>query len=160
MSLCLGAGQLGIDCPWAARGSRRFDTLRSYMLTMFHGAATGRLLVHDPAAGTTEVLAEGLWFANGVALAPDESYVAVVETPAMRVLRRWLTGPKVWRAGGQGRPHRLGSWPRLCLLECVLAAEAAPPCCLDESRGAQLPPIQCSHPKPNNPCCRQAQWTH
>ncbi|PRW58948.1 strictosidine synthase [Chlorella sorokiniana] len=73
--------------PW-------YDTMRSYMLTMYHGAPTGRLLVHDPATGTTEVLQEGLWFANGVALAPDESYVAVVETPSMRVRRRWLTGPK------------------------------------------------------------------
>lgn len=69
--------------------------MRSFMLTMHHGAPTGRLLVHDPATGTTEVLQEGLWFANGVALAADESYVAVVETPSMRVRRRWLTGPKV-----------------------------------------------------------------
>lgn len=76
--------------------------MRSYMLTLFHGAPTGRLLVHDPSTGATEVLAEGLWFANGVALAPDESYMAVVETPTMRVLRRWLTGPKVRPARGQG----------------------------------------------------------
>lgn len=83
--------------------------MRSYMLTMYHGAPTGRLLVHDPANGTTEVLQEGLWFANGVALAADESFVAVVETPSMRVRRRWLTGPKVMvegRAGWGGEGER------------------------------------------------------
>ena len=44
---------------------------------------------HDPASGRTEVLAKGLWYANGVALAPDESFVAVVETNRLRVLR-WV----------------------------------------------------------------------
>jgi sugar lactone lactonase YvrE len=46
-------------------------------------------------------------YANGVALAPDESFVAVVETCSMRVRRRWLKGPKVgcaweWGAWEQG----------------------------------------------------------
>jgi sugar lactone lactonase YvrE len=44
------------------------------------------------------VVLEGLAFANGVALAADESYVAVAETAARTVVRRWLTGP---RAGEQ-----------------------------------------------------------
>lgn len=74
--------------PW-------FDTLRSYLLTSFHGEATGRLLRHDRDTGGTEVLADGLFYANGVALAQDESFVAVVETCSMRVRRYWLTGPQV-----------------------------------------------------------------
>ena len=37
---------------------------------------------------------DGLAFANGVALAADESYVAVAETGARTVVRWWLTGPK------------------------------------------------------------------
>jgi hypothetical protein len=40
-----------------------------------------------------EVVIDGLAFANGVALAADESYVAVAETGARTVVRRWLTGP-------------------------------------------------------------------
>ena len=36
---------------------------------------------------------DGLAFANGVALAADESFVAVAETAARTVVRRWLTGP-------------------------------------------------------------------
>ncbi len=37
---------------------------------------------------------EGLDFANGVALAADESYVAVAESGACTVVRQWLTGEK------------------------------------------------------------------
>lgn len=39
-------------------------------------------------------MADGIWFANGVALSPDGSFVAVVETAGMRVKRVWLTGEK------------------------------------------------------------------
>ena len=42
---------------------------------------------------------DGLAFANGVALAADESYVAVAETAARTVVRRWLTGPARGGAG-------------------------------------------------------------
>ncbi len=65
------------------------------MLTMLQGGATGRLLKYDPASHTTMLLADGLWYANGVALSADESFVAVVETPSMRVSRYWLKGEKV-----------------------------------------------------------------
>ena len=37
---------------------------------------------------------DGLRFANGVALAADESYVAVAETGGRTVVRHWLTGPR------------------------------------------------------------------
>jgi len=36
---------------------------------------------------------EGLSFANGVAVAPDNSYVLVSETSAGRIRRFWLSGP-------------------------------------------------------------------
>ncbi|HST82384.1 MAG TPA: SMP-30/gluconolactonase/LRE family protein [Kineosporiaceae bacterium] len=54
---------------------------------------TGRLLRRTP-DGSLEVLLDGLAFANGVALALDESFVAVAETAARTVVRRWLTGPR------------------------------------------------------------------
>lgn len=88
--------------PW-------YDTMRSYMLTMLHGAPTGRLLAHNPADGSTRQLADGLWFANGCALAPDESFVAVVETCSMRVRRHWLTGPKAGTL--DTLIDRLPGWP-------------------------------------------------
>lgn len=54
---------------------------------------TGRLLRRAP-DGAVEVLLDGLAFANGVALAADESFVAVAETAARTVVRRWLAGPR------------------------------------------------------------------
>lgn len=54
---------------------------------------TGRLLRRAP-DGRLDVLVDGLAFANGVALALDESYVAVAETAARSIARYWLTGPQ------------------------------------------------------------------
>jgi len=36
----------------------------------------------------------GLNFANGVAVAPDQSYVLISETGTYRVLRHWIAGPR------------------------------------------------------------------
>lgn len=54
---------------------------------------TGRLLRRDP-DGTVTVAIEGLAFANGVALAADESFVCVAECRGRTVVRLWLTGPR------------------------------------------------------------------
>ena len=54
---------------------------------------TGRLLRRS-ADGVVELVLDGLAFANGVALAPDDSFLLVAETGAYRVRRLWLTGPR------------------------------------------------------------------
>lgn len=54
---------------------------------------TGRLLCRR-ANGEVEVALTGLAFANGVALAPDESWVAVAETGRRTVVRLWLSGER------------------------------------------------------------------
>lgn len=54
---------------------------------------TGRLVRRDPDGTVTTVL-DGLAFANGVALAADESYVAVAECRGRTVVRLWLTGER------------------------------------------------------------------
>ncbi|WP_107774543.1 SMP-30/gluconolactonase/LRE family protein [Nocardioides sediminis] len=54
---------------------------------------TGRLLRRDPDGAVTVVL-DGLAFANGVALSLDERFVAVAESGARTVVRRWLQGPR------------------------------------------------------------------
>jgi sugar lactone lactonase YvrE len=54
---------------------------------------TGRLYCRR-ADGSVEKHLDGLAFANGVALAADESYVAVAETAARTVVRLWLTGDR------------------------------------------------------------------
>lgn len=49
---------------------------------------TGRLLKYEPRSGRTSVLASGIWFANGIALSPDESYIALAETLGSSLLSR------------------------------------------------------------------------
>ena len=63
--------------------------------TKDYGQSNGRLLAYDPATKQTHLLLDDLFFANGVALAPDESYVLVSETWEKHITRYWLTGPHV-----------------------------------------------------------------
>jgi sugar lactone lactonase YvrE len=54
----------------------------------------GRFMAYDPKTKQTRVLLPDLYFANGVAISPDQSFVLVSDTGAYRVRRYWLTGPK------------------------------------------------------------------
>jgi sugar lactone lactonase YvrE len=55
-------------------------------------SGTGRLFKRTP-DGALSVVVDGLEFANGVALAADESFLAIAETSAYRVRKLWLKGP-------------------------------------------------------------------
>jgi len=55
----------------------------------------GRLLALDPGSQKPRTLLRGLYFANGVAVSPDQSFVLVVETGMYRVRRVWLKEPKL-----------------------------------------------------------------
>lgn len=65
-----------------------------HMLDLLEGRAHGRLLQYDPRSKATTVLLNDLYFANGVALAGDESFIVVSETYRFRLTRYWLRGPK------------------------------------------------------------------
>jgi sugar lactone lactonase YvrE len=67
--------------------------LARWKADMVEDTHTGRLLRRHP-DGRVEVLLDGLRFANGVALAADESFVCVAETTGRNVVRRWLSGPR------------------------------------------------------------------
>jgi sugar lactone lactonase YvrE len=54
----------------------------------------GRLLAYDPTTGKTRAVLRDLYFANGVAVSPDQSFVLVNETGTYSVRRVWLTGDK------------------------------------------------------------------
>jgi strictosidine synthase len=75
--------------------SQRFG-IAEYRSDILEHSGTGRLLAHRP-SGATEVLVEGLFFANGVALAEDESFVLVAETGRYQITRLWLTGSRAGR---------------------------------------------------------------
>lgn len=64
-----------------------------YMFDLLEGRPHGRLLRYDPQTKNTEVLLDGLYFANGVALSQHEDFVLANETYRYRIARLWLTGP-------------------------------------------------------------------
>jgi sugar lactone lactonase YvrE len=80
---------------WFSDSSARFR-LEHWKADLIEHSGTGRLLRRDP-SGQVEVKLTGLHFANGVALAADESYVVVAESGAYRLTRLWLTGPDAGR---------------------------------------------------------------
>ena len=71
--------------------SSTVHTIDEWRAEMVEVTRTGRLLRRTP-DGAVTVLRDGLAFANGVALAGDESFVAVAETAARTIARHWLTG--------------------------------------------------------------------
>ena len=66
-------------------------TIHVYVDDLLEHSGTGRLFAYRP-DGTTELLLDGLQFANGVALDSNEDSVFVVETGSYRILRYWLAG--------------------------------------------------------------------
>ncbi|CAA0082249.1 Uncharacterised protein [Zhongshania aliphaticivorans] len=76
---------------WFSDASGRFG-LHDYIYDLVEASATGRLLSYTPSTGKTKVHLTGLYFANGVALGPDDKWVLVNETGASRITRLWLTG--------------------------------------------------------------------
>ncbi|NOY56798.1 MAG: SMP-30/gluconolactonase/LRE family protein [Actinobacteria bacterium] len=70
--------------------STRFDVAH-YKLDLMEHSNTGRLFALHP-DGNLELLLDGLYFSNGVALSADESFLVVAETSMYRVSRLWLTG--------------------------------------------------------------------
>lgn len=53
---------------------------------------SGRLLQYDPMTDHVEVLAEDLWFANGVSVDAEESYLVVAETFRLGLIKYHLKG--------------------------------------------------------------------
>jgi sugar lactone lactonase YvrE len=81
---------------WFSDSSARFP-LEHWKGDLFEHSGTGRLLCRTP-DGRVEAKLGGLHFANGVALAVDESFVVVAETGAYRLTRLWLTGADAGRS--------------------------------------------------------------
>ena len=80
---------------WFSDTSTRFG-IEHWKDDFVQDTRTGRLLCRR-ADGSVEKHLDGLAFANGVALAADESYVAVAETGARTVVRLWLNGERAGR---------------------------------------------------------------
>jgi sugar lactone lactonase YvrE len=91
LRVCNNAAIAGDGTIWFSDSSARFP-LEHWKGDLLEHSGTGRLLRRDP-GGRVEVMLTGLHFANGVALAADESFVVVAETGAYRLTRLWLDGP-------------------------------------------------------------------
>ncbi|MGQ9897093.1 MAG: SMP-30/gluconolactonase/LRE family protein [Acidobacteriota bacterium] len=66
----------------------------AYRLDFLEHRPNGRLLAYEPATKTTRVLLNNLYFANGVAISPDQQFLVVAETAKYRLLRYWLAGER------------------------------------------------------------------
>lgn len=78
---------------WFSDASTRYPIEQNQM-DFWEGLPTGRLMSYNPFTEVVTLHLDGLRFANGVALGPDDAYVLVNETMGHRVRRLWLTGPK------------------------------------------------------------------
>ncbi len=66
-------------------------TIHSYVNDLLEGQATGRVFALAP-DGSLSMLADGLHFANGLALDDRQESLFIAETGTYRVHRHWLTG--------------------------------------------------------------------
>lgn len=96
LRVCNNAAVTGDGTVYFTDSSSRFD-LEFYAADLLEHSGTGRLLRRDP-DGTVTTLLTGLHFANGVALAPDESYVVVAQTGSYRLDKVFLSGPQSGRS--------------------------------------------------------------
>ncbi|NJP79348.1 SMP-30/gluconolactonase/LRE family protein [Streptomyces telluris] len=92
LRFCSNAAAAADGTVYFTAASRRYG-LRDWRADIVEHSGTGRLMRLRP-GGVPEVLLDGLQFANGVALAADESFAVVAETGAYRLTRLWLTGPR------------------------------------------------------------------
>ncbi|CAH9098443.1 unnamed protein product [Cuscuta epithymum] len=69
-------------------------SLKDFAFDFLDGRPYGRFLSYDPSTKHTKVLAKDLFFANGVAVSPDQSFVIFCETPLRRCKRLYLKGER------------------------------------------------------------------
>lgn len=93
LRVCNNAAVAADGTVYFTDSTSRFD-LDHWKADLLEHSGTGRLLRRTP-AGEVDVLLSGLHFANGVALARDESYVVVASTGSYRLDRVDLPSGRV-----------------------------------------------------------------
>jgi 2-keto-4-pentenoate hydratase/2-oxohepta-3-ene-1,7-dioic acid hydratase in catechol pathway/sugar lactone lactonase YvrE len=82
--------------------STRFR-IEHYKQDLLEHRPSGRVFRYRPHDAGLDIIADGLYFPNGVALAPDESFLLIAQTAGYDILRIPLTGPAA------GRPEPFAS---------------------------------------------------
>jgi sugar lactone lactonase YvrE len=92
---CLNDLDVGADGTiYFTEASNKFP-MSQFTSDLLEHQPNGRLLALDPHASQPRTLLRGIYFANGVAVSPDQTFVLVVETGEYRIRRVWLKGPKL-----------------------------------------------------------------
>ncbi len=81
------------DTIYFSEASAKFP-LSQFTADILEHQPSGRLLAFDPKTRQARTVVKDLYFANGVAVSPDQSFVLVVETGLYKVRRVWLQGAK------------------------------------------------------------------
>ncbi|KAJ8647159.1 hypothetical protein MRB53_000182 [Persea americana] len=68
--------------------------LGEHMVDFLEGRPHGRLMSFDPSTNQTQVLVQGLYFANGVALSPGNDFLVFCETVLRRCRKYHIQGDK------------------------------------------------------------------
>ncbi|KAF5197871.1 Strictosidine synthase [Thalictrum thalictroides] len=68
--------------------------LKEHMFDILEGRPYGRFLSFDPSTKQTQVLVKDLYFANGVALSPNQDFVVFCETVMRRCRKYYIEGEK------------------------------------------------------------------
>jgi sugar lactone lactonase YvrE len=92
---CLNDLDVGTDGTiYFTEASRKFP-MSQFTYDLLEHQPNGRLLALDPRSQKPRTLLADLYFANGVAVSPDQSFVLVAETGKYRIRRVWLKEPKI-----------------------------------------------------------------
>ncbi|KAK4490456.1 hypothetical protein RD792_001133 [Penstemon davidsonii] len=68
--------------------------LKEHTLDLLEGRPYGRLMSYDPSTQKTQVLVRDLYFANGVAVSVDQTFVIFCETPMRRCKKYYIQGAR------------------------------------------------------------------
>src|ERR1044072_38285 len=92
---CLNDLDVGADGTiYFSEASRKFP-MSQFTNELLEHQPNGRLLALDPQTQKPRTLLRDLYFGNGVAVSPDQSFALVVETGKYQVRRLWLKGPQM-----------------------------------------------------------------
>jgi sugar lactone lactonase YvrE len=94
----------------------RNHSFEQVTLDVWESRPSGRLVRYDPRTGRADKVLDNLFYANGVALAADDSFVLVAEFLGFRIQRYWISGPRagsheVFADGLPGYPDNITRTP-------------------------------------------------